>query len=64
MVEKTERIKAVTSQKTLDSKKIRLSPKGEKIKCEHSKSKVVDIITHLRKLIGNTGKNLTSLKTT
>jgi len=49
MVEKADKIRKVASQKTLDSKKIRLSPKGEKAKCEHCKSKVVDIIRHLDK---------------
>jgi hypothetical protein len=49
MVEKTEKITKIVSQKTLDSKKIRLSPRGEKIKCEHCKSKVVDMIRHLEK---------------
>jgi hypothetical protein len=49
MVEKADKIKKITSQKTLDSKKIQVSPKGEKIKCDHCKSKVVDMIRHLEK---------------
>jgi hypothetical protein len=49
MVEGTEKIKKVVSQKTLDAKKIRLSSKGKKVQCEYCKVKVFDIIRHLEK---------------
>lgn len=51
MVEKAERIKIkkIASQTTLDLKKIRLSPKGKKVQCEHCKVRVSDVIRHLKK---------------
>lgn len=52
MVEKAQVIKKPTrivSQKTLDSKKFKVSVKGEKVQCEFCKSKVFDMILHLQK---------------
>ena len=49
MVEKAEKIKKTVSQKTLVGKKITIALKGEKICCEYCKSKVVDLIRHLKK---------------
>jgi len=49
MVEKAVRTKKVVSQTTLTSKKIKLNPIGEKIKCEYCKTNVLDIIRHLKK---------------
>lgn len=46
MIKKAEKI---VSQKTLDSKNIRVSVKGKKIKCEFCKTNVVDMIRHLQK---------------
>jgi hypothetical protein len=49
MVEGTEKIKKVVSQKTLDAKRIRLGSKGKRVQCEHCKSRVFDIIRHLER---------------
>ena len=53
MVEKTERIKKIVSQKTLVGKKIKIAFKDEKTQCEHCKSKVLDITKHLKKCLRN-----------
>ncbi len=49
MVEKAQTIRKVVSQKTLDSKKFIVGAKGERVRCEFCKGKVVDIIRHLQK---------------
>ena len=45
--------KKITLQKTLNSKKIRVSVKGEKIKCDFCNSKVLDLARHLLKCYRN-----------
>ncbi len=45
--------KKIVSQNTLDSKKIRVSTKGEKLKCEFCNSKVLDLGRHLLKCYRN-----------
>ncbi len=45
--------KRIVSQNTLDSKKIRVSVKGEKLKCEFCTSKVLDMARHLLKCYRN-----------
>ena len=49
VLEKAQKIRKVVSQKTLDSKRFIVSNKGEKVKCEFCKGKVVDVIRHLRR---------------
>lgn len=49
MVKTIKKAEKIVSQKTLDSKNIRISVKGEKIKCEFCKNNVVDMIRHLQK---------------
>ena len=42
-------VEKVVSQTTLDSKKFKVGNKGEKIKCQFCKGKVVDMIRHLQR---------------
>ena len=49
MVEGTEKIKKVVSQKTLDAKNIQLSSKGKRTQCKYCKVRVLGIIKHLEK---------------
>lgn len=49
MIKTIEKAEKIVSQKTLNSKNIRVSVEGKKIKCEFCKSKVVDMIRHLQK---------------
>ena len=53
MVEKAQVRKKIVSQNTLDSKKIRVSVKGEKLKCEFCANKVLDMARHLLKCYRN-----------
>ncbi|TET00490.1 MAG: hypothetical protein E3J90_03970 [Promethearchaeota archaeon] len=49
MVEKAQMVKSIVSQKTLDSKKIKVSSKGEKTQYEFCKKRYSDVIKHLQK---------------
>ena len=53
MREKAQVRKKIVSQNTLDSKKIRVSVKGEKLKCEFCANKVLDMARHLLKCYRN-----------
>ena len=48
-----KKAKKVVSQKTLNSKKIRVSVKGGKLKCDFCNSKVLDLARHLLKCYRN-----------
>ena len=51
--EKAQVVKKIVSQTTLNSKKIRVSAKGEKVQCNFCKSKVQDLARHLLKCSRN-----------
>ena len=53
MEEKAQATKKIVIQNTLTSKKIRVSTKGEKIKCNFCNSKVLDLARHLLKCYRN-----------
>ncbi len=55
MGKKAQVRKKIVSQNTLDSKKIRVGAKGEKIKCDYCNSKVLDLARHLLKCYRNPG---------
>ncbi len=48
-----KKAKKIAHQKTLNSKKIRVSVKGEKLKCDFCNSKVLDLARHLLRCYRN-----------
>ncbi|MBY8988289.1 MAG: hypothetical protein KGD61_07535 [Candidatus Lokiarchaeota archaeon] len=53
MGEKAQVVKKVVSQETFGSMKFRVSNEGKKVQCKFCKSRVIDIIHHLKKCYRN-----------